>query len=151
MKSVQIRCFFWSAFSGIRTEYGEILRISPYSVRMWENTDQKKLRIWTLFTQTLKLTMLLGLASAATSSEIDFLDIRYLIKHSSGYTFHFGKSTKHPRFIKFYIFKENQSLYVCQCIDLYLERTKQMRGQNSQLLLSFVKPHGPVSTPTISR
>ena len=28
-----------------------IIRISPYSVRMWENTDQKKLRIWTLFTQ----------------------------------------------------------------------------------------------------
>ena len=24
--------------------------ISSYSVRMWENTDQKKLRIWTLFT-----------------------------------------------------------------------------------------------------
>ena len=33
--------FFWSVFSRIRTEYGEILRISPYSVRMWENTDQK--------------------------------------------------------------------------------------------------------------
>ena len=29
----------------------EILHISPYSVRMRENTDQKKLRIWTLFTQ----------------------------------------------------------------------------------------------------
>ena len=27
------------------------IRISPYSVRMRENTDQKKLRIWTLFTQ----------------------------------------------------------------------------------------------------
>ena len=26
--------------------------ISPYSVRMQENTDQKKLRIWTLFTQS---------------------------------------------------------------------------------------------------
>ena len=26
-----------------------LVRISPYSVRMWENTDQKKLRIWTLF------------------------------------------------------------------------------------------------------
>ena len=25
---------------GIRTEYGEVLRISPYSVRMRENTDQ---------------------------------------------------------------------------------------------------------------
>ena len=28
-----------------------ILRISSYLVRMWENTDQEKLRIWTLFTQ----------------------------------------------------------------------------------------------------
>ena len=31
---------FWSAFSSIWTEYGEILRISPYSVRMRENADQ---------------------------------------------------------------------------------------------------------------
>ena len=30
----------WSAFSRIRTEYGEIPRISPYLVRMWENADQ---------------------------------------------------------------------------------------------------------------
>ena len=44
MKSVQIRSFFWSVFSRIRTEYGEILQ-------MRQNTDQKKLRIWTLFTQ----------------------------------------------------------------------------------------------------
>ena len=33
--------FFWSEFSRIRTEYGEIIRVSPYSVRMLENTDQK--------------------------------------------------------------------------------------------------------------
>ena len=51
VKSVQIRSFFWSAFSRTRTVYGMILRISPYSVRMRENTDQKKLRIWILFTQ----------------------------------------------------------------------------------------------------
>ena len=31
---------FWSVFSRKLTEYGEILRVSPYSVRMWENTDQ---------------------------------------------------------------------------------------------------------------
>ena len=31
---------FWSAFSRIRTEYGEILRISPYSVRMRVIADQ---------------------------------------------------------------------------------------------------------------
>ena len=51
VKYVQIRSFFWSVFSWIRTEYGDIGSTSPYSVRMRENTDQKKLRIWTLFTQ----------------------------------------------------------------------------------------------------
>ena len=27
----------WSAFSRIWTEYGEILRISPYSAQFWQN------------------------------------------------------------------------------------------------------------------
>ena len=31
---------FWSAFSHIRTEYGEIRSISPYLVQMRENADQ---------------------------------------------------------------------------------------------------------------
>ena len=43
--------FFWSVFSCIRKEYGDLLHKSPYSVQIQENTDQKKLRIWTLFTQ----------------------------------------------------------------------------------------------------
>ena len=33
--------FFWSLFSRIRTEFGEIWSIYPYSVGMPENTDQK--------------------------------------------------------------------------------------------------------------
>ena len=41
VKSVQIRSYFWSVFSCIRTEYGEIQSISPYSVRIRENTDQQ--------------------------------------------------------------------------------------------------------------
>ena len=31
--------------------YAVLLRKSPCSVQKWENTDQKKLRIWTFFTQ----------------------------------------------------------------------------------------------------
>ena len=50
VKSVQIRSIFW-VFSCIRIEYGELFRISPYSVRMRENMDQKKLCIWELFMQ----------------------------------------------------------------------------------------------------
>ena len=50
-KSIQIQIFFWSVFSCIRTEYGDLLCKSSYSVQIQENTDHKKLRIWTLFTQ----------------------------------------------------------------------------------------------------
>ena len=32
--------FLWSVFSRIRTEYGDIWSISPYSVQIGENTDQ---------------------------------------------------------------------------------------------------------------
>ena len=33
--------FFWSVFSHIWTEYGDILRISPYSIRIRENKDHQ--------------------------------------------------------------------------------------------------------------
>ena len=51
VKSFQIRSFFWFICSHIRTEYKDLPRKVSYSVWIWENTDQKKLRIWTLFTQ----------------------------------------------------------------------------------------------------
>ena len=54
VKIVQIQRFFWSVFSSIRTEYGDLLRKCPYSVRIQENTDQKNVRFWTLFTQCLQ-------------------------------------------------------------------------------------------------
>ena len=38
---VSVFAVFWSVFSRIRDEYGEIWSISPYSVQMQENTDQK--------------------------------------------------------------------------------------------------------------
>ena len=37
--------FFWSMFSCIRIEYGDLLRKSPHSVQIKEDTDHKKLRI----------------------------------------------------------------------------------------------------------
>ena len=52
VKSAQMLLFFWFVFSCIWTEYGDLLRkFAPYSVRLLENKDQKKLRISTLFTQ----------------------------------------------------------------------------------------------------
>ena len=45
VKSVQIRSFFWSVFSRIRTEYGNIRSIPHSDWIRRENTDQKKLGI----------------------------------------------------------------------------------------------------------
>ena len=50
VKSVQIWRFFWSVFFCIRTEYVDLRIKCPYSVQIQENTDQKKLHIWTLST-----------------------------------------------------------------------------------------------------
>ena len=35
--------FFWSLFSRMRTEYGDLLGKSPYSARMRENMDEKNI------------------------------------------------------------------------------------------------------------
>ena len=53
-KNVLIWSSFWSVFSRIWTKYGDLLRVSPYLVQIKENTDQKKLCIWTFFAQWLK-------------------------------------------------------------------------------------------------
>ena len=42
VESVQIRSFFWSAFSCTRTAYGDLRNKSPYSFRMQENKEQEK-------------------------------------------------------------------------------------------------------------
>ena len=43
--------FFLVRTFSIRTEYGDLLSKYLYSVRIWENTDQKKTTYWTLFKQ----------------------------------------------------------------------------------------------------
>ena len=76
VKSVQIRSNFWSIFSRIRTEYGEILRteyreilrISLHSVWMRENTDQKLLSIWKFFAQWLWVQSTINLTSVKQRS-----------------------------------------------------------------------------------
>ena len=101
--------------------------------------------------------MLMALTSAATASEICYLDTRYLIKHNSGYIFHFGKNTKASKKgklrtpIKNIPCDTNKNLCICHNIDLYLEKTKEWHKTESQLLLSFIGLHGGVSTSTISR
>ena len=52
-KTFKYGIFFWFFFYDIWTEYEDLRRKSRYSVQIRKNTDQKKLLIWTLFTQRL--------------------------------------------------------------------------------------------------
>ena len=82
MKSVQIRSFFGSVFSCIRTEYGDLLRKSPYSVRIQENTDQKTLYLDTFhevfFLQT-KDSLKLMICSHPCEKNVVTTDKKYLL------------------------------------------------------------------------
>lgn len=49
VKSVLIQSFFWSKFSNSQIKYGDFKSKSQHSIRIWENTNQKKLEIRTLF------------------------------------------------------------------------------------------------------
>ena len=60
VKCVQIQSFFWSVFSSIPTEYGKILHISPYSVRMRENTEQKN-SVFGYFSRSEKCEIMKGI------------------------------------------------------------------------------------------
>ena len=74
--------------------------------------------------------MLLALASAERASEIHSLDLRFLVKYSTGYIFQFRENfktykkgkTRNP--IKYH-FVENKRLCVCHHFDSYRERTKE--------------------------
>ena len=107
---------------------------------------------------TLKLSSLLAITSAGRASEICYFDIRYLVKGKSSYEFHFSKLTKSWRRGKprpkmsFNFFPEEPSICVCKTIDQYLLRSKEWRSEeDTQLLLSHIKPHDPVEVGTVSR
>ena len=59
-----------------------------------------------------------------------------------------GKEFKEFLFPKF---AENEKLCPVQSLSLYIERTKALRGDATQLFISFIKPHNPVTSSTIAR
>ena len=72
---------FWSAFSCIRTEYGEMFLITPYSVRMQKNADQNNSK----YGHFLRSAMPLG--ELGTSLYFDGLVTYLPLQTSSGLVF----------------------------------------------------------------
>ena len=77
-------------------------------------------------------TIPLALTWSYRADKVCCLDIRYLIKRSSGYAFHFSKITKTGKKskimppIKYVNFKSCKTLCVCYHNDQYIKNTKNI-------------------------
>ena len=108
-------------------------------------------------TLTLKLTMLLALASAGREAELKMLHSQYMASSHTSCFFWFPKLTKtskkgqSSKKLEFYKFSPNKKLCVVDTIKAYLDRSKPWCGETkNQLLLNSVKPHNEVTSSTIS-
>ena len=107
---------------------------------------------------TLKLIMLLALVTAQRGQSLLFLNVDSMIAPGSSIVFRLQEHVKHSKpgsksmVIEFKSFTDPR-LCVVTTLEEYLTRRKFARAARScsQLLLSYVKPYGPVSRDTISR
>ena len=61
------------------------------------------------------------------------------------------KPGKHLSSIQIQALVDNKNLCPVEHLKLYMDKTSAIRGSHTQLLLSYQKPHRPVSTDTIAR
>ena len=108
---------------------------------------------------TLKLAMLMALVDANRTSKLAALDLRFKSIVPEGVSFSLATLTKKrkvgapPRELFFAGFPYDRSLCVVSCLREYEKRTQEFRDQSgvpSQLFLSYVRPHTPVSLQRIA-
>ena len=106
---------------------------------------------------TLKLVMLIALVSAQRGQCLHMLDIGCMKKVTNGFEFLFMEHVKQSRpgyrapSVLLQAYPADLSLCVSTCFAEYLKRTQPLRGAESKLFISFIKPYKPVSRETISR
>ena len=107
---------------------------------------------------SLKLTMLLALATASRTSELHKLKVSNMTDNGEVVTFQIPELTKTrkvgqgPMVIRLTP-GENDKLDVVACLRAYLGKTRQVRKpglQGDQLLISFREPHGPLASSSVA-
>ena len=115
------------------------------------------LRSLSLKQLTLNLTMLLCLTTGQRGQTIHKFDVNYIQEMDDRYRITIceklkqSKPGRHLAPIDLLSFQSDKKLCVVEHLKEYLQRTKQLREEHSQLLISYVKPFKPVSKDTISR
>ena len=104
---------------------------------------------------TLKLTCLLACLSVQRVHTVTHIDCnaQFLDEGTYLFVFHDLKVTRHrPYFvISLPPLSATDPLGTAKLLKEYIAATKTFRGENRQLLLSYVSPHQPVSTDTVAR
>ncbi|KAH3868108.1 hypothetical protein DPMN_031247 [Dreissena polymorpha] len=107
---------------------------------------------------TLKLVMLIALTNAARSQTVHLLSVNKLIKEKSQFVVQFDSLLKQSRpgfdysVLLLKCYPPDRRLCVYTVMKEYLSRTKKVRpSTNKKLLISYIRPHGPVSKDTVSR
>ena len=107
---------------------------------------------------TLKLTMLIALLSGQRCQTIHALDINSMkVEAHPTRQFIFqinqllktSRPGKHFSHLVLQSYPEDKQLCICEALDAYVEKTKPLRENYTQLLISYQKPHQPVTTDTI--
>ena len=104
------------------------------------------------------LSVLMVLSSTSMVSSLQHLNIKFMARNEMSYKFYFHKLHKSwrrgkaPPTISCQAYTQVPSLCVVRTLDEYISRTQGWTSgeECSQLLLSFVNPHKPVVSSTIS-
>ena len=105
----------------------------------------------------MKTTMLLALVTGQRCQTIQVLNTEQLVRSDDMWSFHINKLLKTSRpgkhfgKIEIKAFTEDKLICPVTALKEYVARTLPVRQQNSQLLLSYQKPHKPVSSETIGK
>ena len=106
---------------------------------------------------TLKVAMLVALVSAQRSQTLHMLNIDFMKDTSSCVEFALPDHIKQsrpgyrPPPVILQAYPNDKSLCVYSYLTEYLKRTQPLRGVETQLFISFTKPHKAISKETLSR
>ena len=97
----------------------------------------------------------MALSSASRASSTQHLNIKFMARNVTPYKLHFHKNWrrgKAPPTASYQVCTQDPNLCFVKTLDEYISCTEDWRSgeECSQLLISFVKPHKPVVSFTIS-
>ncbi|WAR30575.1 hypothetical protein MAR_033117 [Mya arenaria] len=104
-----------------------------------------------------KLVMLIALTQASRSHSISLLTLDNMMKDSESYVLHYSGLLKQSRkgkvnpILKLNRYTLDSEICVYSTIAEYIEQTSGLRNGVRQLIISYIKPHKPVVSTTISR